>query len=306
MENENLIHNILVAIDGSEHSLAAVTFLSDLHFRSLSTRRKCLITALGVLPPRDASSHTTYLIPVRQAQKILQEKGYKVMTEQILGHPSEVIINYAESHAPDMVIVGAKGLRATLGILLGGVAQQIVEYASCPVLVVRAPYDRMQKVLLVNDGSESSQQATQFLAHFPFYKRVKIFIAHVLPPTPVLKTEYILRTWSISDVAFQYYPVSSEEELNHQLEQEEEKGRNILKQATLILESCSRSSTSVLLRGDAATEIIEYTKKFNIDMIVAGSRGLSQMQSWLLGSVSRKLVHYAPCSVMIVKQRLAK
>jgi nucleotide-binding universal stress UspA family protein len=57
-----------------------------------------------------------------------------------------------------------------------------------------------------------------------------------------------------------------------------------------------------LLRGDAATEIIQFAKEENIDMIIAGSRGLSQTQSWLLGSVSRKLVHYAPCSVLLVKQ----
>jgi nucleotide-binding universal stress UspA family protein len=29
---------------------------------------------------------------------------------------------------------------------------------------------------------------------------------------------------------------------------------------------------------------------------------LSQVQSWLVGSVSRKLVHYADCSVMLVKR----
>jgi nucleotide-binding universal stress UspA family protein len=60
-------------------------------------------------------------------------------------------------------------------------------------------------------------------------------------------------------------------------------------------------ATSVLLRGDAATEIIEYVKTHHIDLIVAGSRGLSQMKRLLLGSLSRKLVHYAGCSVLIVK-----
>ena len=55
------------------------------------------------------------------------------------------------------------------------------------------------------------------------------------------------------------------------------------------------------MRGDAATEIIEYANQNQIDLIVAGSRGLSQMRRLLLGSLSRKLVHYAGCSVLIVK-----
>ena len=58
---------------------------------------------------------------------------------------------------------------------------------------------------------------------------------------------------------------------------------------------------NALLQGDAATEIIQYASNKEIDLIIAGSRGLSPMQSWLIGSVSRKLVHYAGCSVLLVK-----
>jgi nucleotide-binding universal stress UspA family protein len=56
-----------------------------------------------------------------------------------------------------------------------------------------------------------------------------------------------------------------------------------------------------LRRGDAATEILQLAKEKHIDLIVAGSRGLSQVSAWLLGSVSRKLIHYAKCSVLVVR-----
>jgi nucleotide-binding universal stress UspA family protein len=301
MNNHNSFHNILIAIDGSEHSFAAVKLLSDLPIKKLSSGEKCLITALGVLLPRESSNHSIYLIPLQQAQKILQSKRKQVITELILGYPAEVIANYAETHSSDLIIVGAKGLRATFGILLGGVAQQVVEYASCPVLVVRSPYNTIRKVLLVTDGSESSILATNFLAQFPLYKSVKIFIAHVLPPEPILKSEYLLRTWSITDDSILDIPITSEVELKGKLQQEEENGMNVMKKSTEILDSYQRSSKCVILRGDAATEIIAFSHEQKIDMIIAGSRGLSQMQSWLLGSVSRKLVHYAPCSVLVVK-----
>ena len=93
----------------------------------------------------------------------------------------------------------------------------------------------------------------------------------------------------------------SEEEVKAKLKQDEDNGWFILNQATHILDNNEKTSTIVLLKGDAATEIIEYSKGHDIDMIIAGSRGLSQVKSWLLGSVSRKLVHYAPCSVLLVK-----
>ena len=62
-----------------------------------------------------------------------------------------------------------------------------------------------------------------------------------------------------------------------------------------------RNTLRRLTRGDAATEIIDYVKSNEIDLIVAGSRGLGQFEGMWMGSVSRKLVHYSNCSVLIVK-----
>ena len=53
--------------------------------------------------------------------------------------------------------------------------------------------------------------------------------------------------------------------------------------------------------GKDYQEILNFTRENQIDLIIAGSRGLSQMRSWLLGSVSSKLTHYAKCSILIVR-----
>jgi nucleotide-binding universal stress UspA family protein len=82
---------------------------------------------------------------------------------------------------------------------------------------------------------------------------------------------------------------------------EERQAQELLARAVETLQASGLQVTSVLKRGDAATEIIHYAQDQKIDLIVAGSRGLSRVAGWLMGSVSRKLVHYAGCSVMIVK-----
>jgi nucleotide-binding universal stress UspA family protein len=56
------------------------------------------------------------------------------------------------------------------------------------------------------------------------------------------------------------------------------------------------------LRGDAAEEIINFVREQRISLIVAGSNGLGPVRAWLLGSVSRKLVHYSERSVLIVRR----
>jgi nucleotide-binding universal stress UspA family protein len=86
-----------------------------------------------------------------------------------------------------------------------------------------------------------------------------------------------------------------------QAEEEERQGRELLAETIDNLKVAGIEATPVLLRGDAATEILEHVQENKIDLIVAGSRGLSQMKRLLLGSLSRKLVHYASCSVLIVK-----
>ena len=54
--------------------------------------------------------------------------------------------------------------------------------------------------------------------------------------------------------------------------------------------------------GDPAQVILEVAQEQKADLIVVGNRGLTGIERFLLGSVSSKLSHHAPCSVMIVRR----
>jgi nucleotide-binding universal stress UspA family protein len=58
---------------------------------------------------------------------------------------------------------------------------------------------------------------------------------------------------------------------------------------------------SVILYGDAADKICEVAEKVHADLVVIGSRGLSKIQSVLLGSVSEKVIKKCSRSVLVVK-----
>jgi len=53
--------------------------------------------------------------------------------------------------------------------------------------------------------------------------------------------------------------------------------------------------------GNIANEIIEFSKKAKMDLIVVGSKGLGAVLRFFLGSVSSKIANHAACSVLIVK-----
>jgi nucleotide-binding universal stress UspA family protein len=223
--------NILLGVDGSEHARAAVQLL-----RHLPLPPGSHVSVVGVLSPHQRPGWMALSTALHETQTILEDSDLRVTAELLPGHPAEALTNIADAQQPDLIVVGAKGLRAIPGILLGSVAKQIVEDARWAVLVVRAPYLGLRRVLLVTDGSSSGQHAEAILA-----------------------------------------------------------------QAVETLKAARIEAVGVLIRGDAATEIIEYLKKYSTDLVVAGSRNFGRVKGWLPGSVSRRLVYYARCSVLVVK-----
>ncbi len=121
---------------------------------------------------------------------------------------------------------------------------------------------------------------------------------YVMPPE--VPPELATRAWNVGPEVM--YPIPARPMDWEKIEAEEERqGKTILAESKELLQNAGFQVRTVLQRGDAATEIIEYAREYGVDLLICGSRGLNPITSWLLGSVSRKLVHYAGCSVLIVK-----
>lgn len=53
--------------------------------------------------------------------------------------------------------------------------------------------------------------------------------------------------------------------------------------------------------GDPATAIVETAREIGADLIVVGTHGRGLARDILLGSVSTKVTHHAPCDVLVVR-----
>lgn len=53
--------------------------------------------------------------------------------------------------------------------------------------------------------------------------------------------------------------------------------------------------------GNTAQQIVEVAKDTGADLIVIGSRGMTEWKSLLLGGVATKVIHHAECSVLLVR-----
>jgi nucleotide-binding universal stress UspA family protein len=80
-------------------------------------------------------------------------------------------------------------------------------------------------------------------------------------------------------------------------------GREMLAQARALVAGTWSDVKTTLVSGHPAETIRRAAARNRADLIVMGSRGLTQFRPFLLGSVSRRLVVHTPCPVLIVKKR---
>jgi nucleotide-binding universal stress UspA family protein len=140
--------NILVPTDGSEFTKYAVDKAIEL--AELSGGR---VTALYVLDgsiyansPMDTAVinvHDTLEKEGRYATSYVSEKakgaGVDAEEKVIEGVPAKIILQEAESGKYDIIVMGTLGRTGISKLLMGSVAEKIIQNAKCPVLVAKSP-----------------------------------------------------------------------------------------------------------------------------------------------------------------------
>lgn len=81
----------------------------------------------------------------------------------------------------------------------------------------------------------------------------------------------------------------------------QKEGQDVLEAAEEVFAGSPATIDTIMEEGHAAGVILEMAKKGGYDLIVLGSRGLSRVVGFLLGSVSDAVVHHAHCPVLIAR-----
>lgn len=140
-----MFNHILLAVDGSEHSLNAAQTASQLA-RSMNSADLRIVVVYDSVPPLLGDPDFQVILNARldETEKILQsavktvgEVPSTVSTETIAGDPAKAIIKIAETRKCDLIVMGSRGLGRLAGLVLGSVSQKVVSHAPCPVLIVR-------------------------------------------------------------------------------------------------------------------------------------------------------------------------
>lgn len=141
------VHRILLPVDGSSQALEAVDYVCDLGGAAVPVE-----VHLFNVQPSIASANVRRYIPqeaiaeyqrleaeaaLESARNALRGDGLRFDEGFGIGHPPQVIVERAATLGCTRIVMGARGLGAVAGMVLGSTALQVLGRSEIPVTIVR-------------------------------------------------------------------------------------------------------------------------------------------------------------------------
>jgi len=205
------------------------------------------------------------------AEALFKEEGIEVDSRFVeYEDPAETIIHVAKDEGYSLVVMGNHGENEADTSSLGSVAEKVARYAECPTLIVKEPTS-MLKILVGVDGSEHAAKAVECTVQLAERNEAEVTLLHVGESKLFsLKPNLMM-----------------------------EIGERILSEAAGRVEGVK--ARTQLESGNPAKTIVNVAEKGEYDLIVVGSRGVSGVKRFFLGSVSDYVTRNARCSVLIAR-----
>lgn len=175
---------------------------------------------------------------------------------------------------------------------------------------------KIEKILIAVDGSHHAIRATQLAASIAGRFGARVTLLHILlATTPFVKIYGLAERYGIPAETLERlrpltppgyedgigFPISI---MNPPVPSEllVELGRRLLESHKASAEALGAADVSLMMEdGDAAERILDIAARESVDLIVLGHRGLGAVEGLFAGSVSTKVSHLAPMTVIAVK-----
>ena len=260
---------------------------------------------------------------IRNAQELLEDLIKEVTIEHEIiiskGRPADEISRLALKEKINMVITANHGKSGINRLLIGSVTEKLMKTLHCPFLVMHTrdhdfiPRDgyemKLKKILVGCDFSHSSKLAFDYGLSLAQEYQAKLYLIHVIKPTEHIElkaSDYInaipgdYMPWRTSD----YFEI--QKKVTEENREKINKLRSRLERQLyfMVPEECRSwcAPHTAMLTGEPYKELIKYAKEQEIDMIVLGIRGHTLWEKLLVGSTTDRVIRYAPCPVLAVRQ----
>jgi nucleotide-binding universal stress UspA family protein len=276
-----MIKNILIPLDGSEHSRAALDYAMWMAEKFDGTLfGQHIIDTISIEGTffHDISGSLgfePYLNFSTKMREVLEERGKAILDEFVercrqRGLRSQTFLDMGiianeiceRSKLADLVVIGHRGLNEEFSTgLLGGTAESVTRKCPRPVFVSTKRFKVIEKPLLAYDGSRRASAAMECAAEFCALLQLPLTVLYVA--------------------------------------KEEKMAEGILQQARSYLSSYSINVDYETTRGYPEQRIIEFLANLNHDLLFIGAYGHRRIIEMVIGSTTEYVLRNTPCPVFL-------
>jgi nucleotide-binding universal stress UspA family protein len=287
---------VLLATDGSEDARGATAWLTRFPLPAGSRLR--IVSAVSLPPsaidlPTVRDFHRSLREEARRTAEAAQSALAARFPEVEVHLPEDdarvAILRAAEEWPADLIVLGARGLGAVAGFLLGSVSLGVARHAHCSVLVVKGGAGRLAGAMVAVDGSEHARAAAAFLAGLPLDPSFVVKLVGVVEPPP-----YPATTPGFASGMVRQAIRDIVKERRSALEQ-------ALGQAAAPFEGVVKKVERQVLTGHPVDALVGAAATPGVDLVVVGARGVGALKRLVLGSVSEGVLRHVDRPVLIVK-----
>lgn len=149
----------------------------------------------------------------------------------------------------------------------------------------------VKKILMAIDRSGYKEKIINFTISLAKPLGAEIIAIHVIDKSTIVPATDAYGNYIGGDQI-----QATEDELRKQAD-------NILSEAKLLgdKEEVKVDKAIIVAHSSCAAAIIDYAKKNNVDLIVVGTKGMTGLKHFLLGSVANDVISHAHCPVLAVR-----
>ena len=306
--------NVLLTVDESCDFRAAAQFLSRIQLPAdsdlyllhvnpldewlrLGTSGRSLHMVEQINMSRAASA-TKMRHVLSQMENAFLKPSLTVHSFVMDGVPGAEILQIITEYHIDLVVLGTRRRSKVSSFLLGSVSEWVLNEAPCSVLIVRGKIRPKKskegmRILMATDGSPDAKRAIEFLERLGFPPSTVLTLLHIVRKK-VHQTAQLVTTGRTQLAEF----MKLAEDL---MKARGREGATLLETTRKALNRPGLKIVENLAFGHEAEEILKAAKRTRADLVVMGSRGLTGLRRFLLGSVSNEVTRHAPCSVLVVR-----
>jgi nucleotide-binding universal stress UspA family protein len=214
-----------------------------------------------------------------KAQELAAAARQRITTACVIGNPHEGVVDFAESHNCDLIVMGTKGQGFLERVLLGTVTRRVIGFTQRDVLVIppRAAVG-WGRIMLATDGSEHSRPAANRALELAQIYGAELTILSIVEMPSRLSG-------------------NAGAVLAGLLKEREHLVAGLRAEA----ETLGISTEAFLSQGYPARTMVAQAQNAEVHLIVMGCHGRTGLTRLLMGSVTERVIGLAPCPVLVVK-----